>query len=144
MESSPTTSELLEPDAPEESVAPDGATVLREAMLAAIGELSPAERAQLSAHDQPEDAARAWRDLIAVRAAREREAAVRLELTREFAAQLAAAQPQPTRGLGAQPPAAPPASVAAWTDFIRASSDQSVRQQRRSQFADWLARHPDA
>ncbi len=120
------------------------ATALREAMLVAIGELSDAERERLGSVDQPDDMAHAWRDLIAERAAREREATVRTELTREFETRSRAAQPRPTSGLrGGAPPAAP-SNVAQWTDYIRSSGDGSIQQQRRSQFADWLAAHPDA
>ncbi len=125
--------------------------VLREAMLSAIGELSDAERARLASTEQPDDLARAWRDLLAERAAREREAAVRereaavrSELTREFETRAHAAQPRPTTGLHGGPPTVPPRSVAEWTDYIRASGEGPVRQRRRAQFADWLAAHPNA
>ena len=132
-----------EPDSGPDS-GTDGATALREAMLDAIGELSDEERARLGSAEQPDDMAHAWRDLIAERAARDREATVRTELTREFQTRSRAAQPRPTKGLrGGAPPAAP-GSVAEWTDFIRSSGEEAERQQRRAQFADWLARHPEA
>lgn len=122
----------------------EGATALREAMLDAIGELSDGERARLGSAEHPADVANAWRDLIAERAARERESTVRTELAREFEVRSRQAQPRPTAGLrgGAPPPR--PDSVAEWTDFIHSSNDDGQRQHRRSQFADWLAQHPDA
>ncbi len=123
---------------------PDEATVLREAMLAAIGDLSEDERDRLGSTQEPEDIAQTWRDLIAERAAREREATVRTELTREFESRSRAAQPRPTAGLRGGAPAATPESVAEWTDFIHSSDGDSQLQQRRAQFADWLAKHPEA
>lgn len=128
-----------EPDAP-----PGDGNSLREAMLLAIGELSDDERERLSSADQPDDVAHAWRDLIAERAARERETAVRAEMSREFEAQTRAARQRPTAGLQGGPPPAAPSSVSEWTDYIRSSDGQSLMQQRRAQFADWLATHPEA
>ena len=119
-------------------------TAMREAMLNAIGELSDEERSRLSSAEQPDDMAQVWRDLVAERAAREREATVRTELTREFESRTRASQPRPTRGLRGGAPPTPPGSVAEWTEFIRSSGENSVRQARRAQFADWLATHPDA
>lgn len=121
-----------------------GGGSLREAMLHAIGELSEAERERLASADQPDDVANTWRDLIAERAAREREATVRAELTREFESRALAARQRPTAGLQGGPPPALPTSVSGWTDFIRASDGQTLMQQRRAQFADWLASHPEA
>ena len=123
---------------------PDEATVLREAMLSAIGDLSEDERDRLGSTQEPADIAQAWRDLIAERAAREREATVRTELTREFESRSRAAQPRLTAGLRGGAPAVTPESVAEWTDFIHSSESDSQRQQRRAQFADWLAKHPEA
>lgn len=117
---------------------------LREAMLHAIGELSDTERERLSAANQPDALANAWRDLIAERAAREREATVRHELAREAEAQSLADRQRPTAGLQGGPPLALPTSVTDWTDFIRSSDGQSQMQQRRAQFANWLAAHPEA
>ena len=125
------------------STSPD-ATALREAMLDAIGELSEEERAELGSVEHPADVATVWRDLIAERAAQEREATVRAELTREFEVRSRGARPRPTAGLRGGAPPAPPASVAEWTDFIHSSGDEGQRQQRRARFADWLANHPDA
>ena len=134
-----------QPTAMREAQAPAGdGTTLREAMLQAIGELSDAERERLSSAEQPDDVANAWRDLIAERAAREREATVRAELTREFEAQTLAARQRPTAGLQGGPPPALPNSVSEWTDYIRSSDGPSLMQQRRAQFADWLAAHPEA
>lgn len=121
-----------------------GGTSLREAMLQAIGELSDAERERLASAEQPDDVANTWRDLIAERAAREREATVREELTREFESQTLAARQRPTAGLQGGPPPTLPSSVVEWTDYIRSSEKQSLVQQRRAQFADWLAEHPEA
>ena len=117
---------------------------LREAMLTAIGELSEDERARLSSAEQPDDVAGVWRDLIAERAARERERSVRAELTREFETQVRTAQQRPTSGLHGGAPPPQPNSVSEWTDFIRSADVQSLRQQRRAQFANWLAAHPEA
>ncbi|MDE2988980.1 MAG: hypothetical protein OXT70_13155 [Chloroflexota bacterium] len=141
MESAETTAvgDGLQPEAG----AGDG-TALREAMLDAIGELSADERDRIGSAEEPDDLANAWRDLIAERAAREREATVRSELTRDFERRARASQPRPTSGLRGGPPAAQPDSVAEWTDFIRSSDDEAHRQRRRAQFADWLARHPEA
>ena len=119
-------------------------TTMRAAMLDAIGELSDDERERLTSPDQPAAAAQAWRDLVAERAAREREASVRAELMREFQTQAHATQPRPTAGLSGAVPRTPPRSVAEWTDYIRQSDDVALRQRRRSQFADWLVAHPDA
>ena len=121
-----------------------GATSIREAMLSAIGDLSDEERERLGSAEQPDEVAQAWRDLIAERAAQEREATVRTELTREFESRTRAAQPRPTSGLRGGPPAPQPATVSEWTDFIRSTDAQPLRQQRRAQFADWLAAHPEA
>ncbi len=123
---------------------PNPVFALREAMLEAIGELSEAEREQLTSVAAPADLARAWRDVIAVRAAGEREASVRAELTREFESQTRAWQPRPTGGLRGSAMARLPQSVAEWTEFIRSADDSARLQQRRSQFADWLAHHPEA
>ena len=120
------------------------ATSIREAMLSAIGDLSDEERERLGSAEQPDEVAQAWRDLIAERAAQEREATVRTELTREFESRTRAAQPRPTSGLRGGPPAPQPATVSEWTDFIRSTDAQPLRQQRRAQFADWLAAHPEA
>ncbi len=135
----------------ERAAAPDhgvertgGDTPLREAMLTAIGELSEDERTRLSSVEQPSDVAGVWRDLIAERAAREREQQVRTELTREFETQVRTAQQRPTAGLRGGAPPPQPGSVSEWTDFIRSADNQSLRQQRRSQFANWLAAHPEA
>ena len=128
----------------EATAASKEATALREAMLAAIGDLSDAEREQLGSASQPDQVAQAWRDLIAQRAAREREATVRTELTREFEERTRAAQPRPTSGLHGGAPPTPPSTVAEWTDFIRSTDTQPIRQQRRAQFANWLAAHPEA
>ena len=119
-------------------------TAMREAMLEAIGELSDAERERLGTARQPEDMALAWRDLIAERAAREREATVRSELTREFQAGREAAQQRPTQGLHGRAPASTPESVTDWTDFIRSGKGESLQERRREQFAQWLAAHPEA
>ncbi len=138
-----------EPEAPPDT-APDTApteqvsTAMREALLAAIGELSDEERERLVGAEAPDETARVWRDLVAERAARERETSVRAELTRELQTQVHAARPRPTSGLQGSAVAAPPASVAEWTDYIRQSDDSALRQRRRSQFADWLAANPDA
>ncbi len=120
----------------------DGA--LHEAMLTAIGELSDEERERLSSTDQPVDVANAWRDLIAERAAREREQSVRDELTREFESQIRSARQRPTSGLRGGAPKPQPSNVNEWTDFIRSAEGQELRQQRRAQFATWLAAHPEA
>lgn len=117
---------------------------LREAMLHAIGELSETERDRLSAADQPDEVANTWRDLIAERAAREREATVREELAREAESRSLAARQRPTAGLQGGPLPALPRTVTDWADYIRGSDDQSQMQQRRAQFADWLAAHPEA
>ena len=130
------------PDADEH--ASSGETPLREAMLTAIGELSEDERARLSSAEQPDDVAGVWRDLIAERAAREREQSVRAELTREFETQVRNAQQRPTSGLHGGAPPPQPSSVNEWTDFIRSAEGQELRQQRRTQFANWLAAHPEA
>ncbi len=147
MDSSPPTA-THEPEAPPgdpDAISTDGGgSSLREAMLHAIGELSDAERERLASADQPDDVANTWRDLIAERAAREREATVREELTREFESRTLAARQRPTEGLQGGPPPALPTSVSDWTDFIRSSDGQSLMQQRRAQFADWLASHPEA
>ena len=119
-------------------------TALREAMLEAIGELSDEERARLGSAEQPADVAQTWRDLIAERAAREREAVVRSELTREFQTRSESERQRPTSGLRGSAPASAPGSVAEWTEFIRSSGEESQRQRRRSQFADWLSQHPEA
>lgn len=129
---------------PEPEAPPGDGTSLREAMLHAIGELSDAERERLASADQPDDVANTWRDLIAERAARERETTVRAELNREFEAQTLAARQRPTSGLQGGPPTALPSSVSEWTDYIRSSDGQTLMQQRRAQFADWLATHPEA
>ncbi len=126
------------------ATAASGATAIREAMLSAIGELSDEERERLASTEQPDEVAHAWRDLIAQRAAREREATVRTELTREFEEQARAAQPRPTSGLHGGAPPAQPGTVSEWTDFIRSTDAQPLRQQRRAQFANWLAAHPEA
>ena len=119
-------------------------SALREAMLEAIGELSEAERERLASAEHPDDVANAWRDLIAERAAGEREATVRTELTREFESQTLAARQRPTAGLqGGRPPASPE-TVAEWTEYIRSSDRQPVMLRRRAEFADWLALHPEA
>lgn len=139
---------MQEPEPPPDRsiAAPDdaAANALREAMLHAIGELSDTERDRLSAADQPDELANTWRDLIAERAAREREATVREELAREAESRSFAARQRPTAGLQGGSPLALPASVTDWTDFIRSSDGQSQMQQRRAQFADWLAAHPEA
>ena len=119
-------------------------SVLREAMLAAIGELSEAERERLGSATEPADVAQSWRDLIAERAAREREATVRTELTREFQERHGSAQPRPTQGLHGQAPTVTPGSVSAWADLIMASENEAQRERRRAQFAVWLAAHPGA
>lgn len=121
-----------------------GGNSVREAMLQAIGELSDTERERLAAVDQPDELATAWRDLVAERAAREREATVREELAREAESQSLATRQRPTSGLQGGPPPALPGTVKDWADFIRSSDDQSQMQQRRAQFADWLAAHPEA
>ncbi len=145
--------DISPPTAAQESPPPDpaigarddpGGNSLREAMLHAIGELSDTERERLSAVDQPDELANTWRDLIAERAAREREATVREELAREAESRTLAARQRPTAGLQGGPPPALPGSVTDWTDFIRSSDGQSQMQQRRAQFADWLAAHPEA
>ena len=128
----------------EQAAVADEASVLREAMLEAIGELSDAERARLGSAEQPGDLAGAWRDLIAERAAREREATVRTELTREFQSRSEASQVRPTRGLRGSAPAPKPDSVAAWTELIQSSEDEGHRRRHREQFAEWLAAHPEA
>ena len=120
------------------------AGVMREAMLAAIGDLSDSERERLADLEQPDDVALAWRDLIAERAARERETTVRLELNREFENERRAAQQRPTGGLRGGSGPIRPGSVAEWTELIRSSDDPALRQRRRAQFADWLAAHPEA
>ena len=125
-----------ESDSPE----PVGSAI-HEAMLEAIGDLSEEERARLIAIDQPEETVEAWRDLIAERAAQERE----LSLRREFQAESLAAQPQPTRGLqGAAAPSPAPSSVTEWTDWIRGSDEPSQQLRRRAEFANWLLAHPEA
>lgn len=132
-------------DLPEPDDRPaDGDTALREAMLLAIGELSPDERERLTSSEQPGDVANAWRDLIAERAAREREQTVRAELTREFESQVRSARQRPTSGLQGGAPAPQPGSVNEWTEFIRSAEGHDLRQQRRAQFANWLAAHPEA
>ena len=128
----------------EATAASKEATALREAMLAAIGDLSDAEREQLGSASQPDQVAQAWRDLIAQRAAREREATVRTELTREFEERTRAAQPRPTSGLHGGAPPAPPSTVAEWTDFHSLDRHPTIRRQRREKFANWLAGHPEA
>ena len=144
----PTASDVAEtPEAvspPSSSKSGDGVTSLHEAMLDAIGELSDEDRERLGSAEQPDDVARAWRDLIAERAAREREDTVRTELTREFESQTHASQPRPTAGLRGHAPTPTPASVAEWTDHIRDAQDESQRQHRRSQFANWLSDNPGA
>ncbi len=130
--------------APEAAPSEQVSTAMREALLAAIGELSDEERERLVGAEAPDETARVWRDLVAERAARERETSVRAELTRELQTQVHAARPRPTSGLQGSAVAAPPASVAEWTDYIRQSDDSALRQRRRSQFADWLAANPDA
>lgn len=133
------------PDAPEgEGRAGSGERPLREAMLTAIGELSEDERERLSSAEQPGEVAGVWRDLIAERAAREREQRVRAELTREFESQVRSAQQRPTSGLHGSAPPAEPSSVREWTDLIHSADSPALRQQRRSQFAQWLAAHPEA
>ena len=128
--------ESAENDSPE----PVGSAI-HEAMLEAIGDLSEEERARLIAIDQPEETVEAWRDLIAERAARERE----LSLRRELQAESLAAQPQPTRGLqGAAAPPRAPSSVTEWTDWIRGSDEPSQQLRRRAEFANWLLAHPEA
>ncbi|MDE2968058.1 MAG: hypothetical protein OXS30_11330 [Chloroflexota bacterium] len=122
----------------------DEAGALREAMLDAIGELSDEERERLGSTEHPDDMAQAWRDLIAERAAREREATVRTELSRTFETRSRAAQPGPTQGLRGGAPPQLPGSVAEWTDFIRSSEEDSQRQERRREFSEWLIRHPEA
>lgn len=120
------------------------ATALREAMLDAIGELSDEERDRFGSAQEPGDMANAWRDLIAERAAGERETTVRAELMREFENRARASAQRPTSGLRGNSPTPRPDSVAEWTDFIRSSDDESQRQHRRAQFANWLADHPEA
>ena len=120
------------------------ATAMREALLEAIGELSEEERERLMAADAPDETARVWSDLVAERAAREREASVRAEMAREHQTQVRAARTRPTSGLQGSAPPPLPRSVAEWTDFIREGDDQALRQRRRSQFAQWLAANPDA
>lgn len=141
--------DTTQPTATQEPEAPPSAptsaeTSLRDAMLQAIGELSEADRERLAAAEEPADVANAWRDLIAEQAAQEREDTVRAELTREFEAQTLAARQLPTAGLHGGPPPALPTTVAEWTDYIRSSDGQSLIQQRRAQFAEWLAKHPEA
>ncbi|MDE2747174.1 MAG: hypothetical protein OXI41_14560 [Chloroflexota bacterium] len=131
-------------DGPQPEADAGNDTALREAMLDAIGELSDEERDRIGSAAEPDGLANAWRDLIAERAAREREATVRSELTREFETRARSSQPRPTSGLRGAPPPAQPDSVAEWTDFIRSSEDEAHRQRRRAQFADWLAQHPEA
>ena len=117
---------------------------LREAMLDAIGELSDEEREHLTSVEEPADVAEAWRDLIAERAAREREASVRAELSREYISQTRARQPRPTSGLRGSAPTRTPGSVAEWTTYIRSADSAAHVQRRRAQFADWLSDHPEA
>ncbi len=136
--------QVLDGGPPELATSAGDATSIREAMLSAIGELSEEERERLGSAEQPDEVAQAWRDLIAERAAREREATVRTELTREFESRTRAAQPRPTSGLRGGAPPPQPSSVSEWTDFIRSTDAQPIRQQRRAQFADWLAAHPEA
>lgn len=143
MESAQTTP-VVDGPAPEPDPGSGAETALREAMLEAIGELSEAERERLQSVAQPVDMAQAWRDLIAERAARDREATVRTELTREFQDRSAAGQPRPTQGLHGEAPGPTPHSVTAWTEFIHATTDGAQRQRRRDQFAAWLAANPDA
>lgn len=121
-----------------EPVNADG-NAIHEAMLDAIGELSDEERARLTAIDQPEETVRAWRDLIAERAARERE----LSLRRELQDESIAAQPQPTRGLQGTAPPSSPSSVTEWTDWIQRSDEAAEQSQRRAEFANWLMAHPE-
>lgn len=121
-----------------EPVNADG-NAIHEAMLDAIGELSDEERARLTAIDQPEETVRAWRDLIAERAARERE----LSLRRELQDESIAAQPQPTRGLQGTAPPPAPSSVTEWTDWIQRSDEAAEQSQRRAEFANWLMAHPE-
>ncbi len=144
MDSVPHTVTAGEPPGQSAEPGSDGAGSLREAMLAAIGELSEDERARLTSSEQPDDLANAWRDLIAERAALEREQRVRAELTREFESQLRSARQRPTGGLRGGAPPPQPDSVAEWTRFIRDADGQELRQQRRAQFANWLAAHPEA
>lgn len=133
-------SATLPPEPPPQS-AESGANAIHEAMLNAIGDLSDDERERLTAHDQPAETVRAWRDLIAERAAREREQSLRQELQRESLA----AQPQPTRGLQmAAPPPAAPTSATEWTEWIHGSDDPGQQSRRRAEFANWLAAHPEA
>ena len=136
--------QVLDGGPPESAADSNDATSIREAMLSAIGELSDEERERLGSAEQPDEVAQVWRDLIAERAAQEREATVRTELTREFESRTRAAQPRPTSGLRGSPPAPQPGTVSEWTDFIRSTDAQPLRQQRRAQFADWLAAHPEA
>ena len=128
----------------EDAAAGQEGSALREAMLEAIGELSDGERERLASVEDPEDAAAAWRDLIAERAASEREAAVRAELTREFESQTLAARQRPTAGLQGGAPPAMPSTVSEWTDYIQSSEGHSLMERRRAEFADWLAAHPEA
>ena len=128
----------------EEASTSPQSTALHEAMLVAIGELSDEDRERLSSVEQADDIVQVWRDLIAERAAREREATVRTELTREFERRSRASRQRPTSGLRGGAPAATPRSVTQWAEFIHASDDESQRQQRRARFADWLAKHPEA
>ncbi len=147
MESAETTPVLDGPQVEAEAEAEPGrdeATTLREAMLDAIGELSDEERERLGSGRQPSDMAHAWRDLIAERAAREREDTVRNELTREFQTHRQAGEPRPTTGLHGVAPASKPENVSEWADFIHEEEDGTQRQRRRDQFAEWLARHPNA
>ncbi len=118
-----------------------GVLAIREAILEAIGELSQEERERLTASEQPQETVRVWRELIAERAAREREQSLRRELQSETLA----AQPQPTRGLHtAVAPAAAPDTVEQWTNWIRGIEDSSEQARRRADFAAWLASHPEA
>ena len=129
-------------------------TALEAAMWRALGELSPDEEARVRTASQeggPDGAAAVWRDLIAERAAAEREASLREELEqREETAQrertqALASQPRPTAGLsGGAPPPAAPESVAGWTSAILAAAGEAERTRLRSAFASWLARHPEA
>ena len=128
------------PDRSQPESADVAANAIHEAMLEAIGELSDEERARLTAIDQPDETVQAWRDLIAERAARERE----LSLRRELQDESIAAQPQPTRGLqGTASPPPAPASVAEWTEWIRRSDEPAEQSQRRAEFANWLMAHPE-
>ena len=150
MDSSPPTAAAGMPDGPTDRQSADAhgppgdGTTLREAMLQAIGELSDDERERLASAEQPDDVASAWRDLIAARAAQERETTVRAELTREFESRTHAERQRPTTGLHGGAPLALPGSVAEWTSYIRSGEGTARVQQRRAQFADWLTAHPEA